>query len=197
MSKVSKIQIVSLLNSTAVLGGEVHAPELMLEVDVEGLATLRAYSMPVGAGHFDTDEEIAGQALRWTARGERESHVVVDARAVSELTERLEPLLQEVFEAFWVSGSFKELDTDAGDTVEEISSLLNIAPWSTTEGVVDAQDWLEDRKWEGVNITAHTSDEELKKLEPAVRKLGEDDGAHLYDIGYALNCRRDQLRELA
>ncbi|MGN6683564.1 MAG: hypothetical protein ACTHKD_06085 [Devosia sp.] len=182
------------LCSTAVLGGEAHFPELVIKLDDTGVVTIRALSSPTGSWRFTPDVD-RGAALIWTSSGQPESRVVIDMTSLSALIDELTPLLQQVWDSYSLYGSYKDLDDDDQGAANEVQGLLDAAEWSTSEGVVDALDWLEYRAWTDVSISLDTTDDEIASMVPGIQRLGEEDELSLYGIDRALRYRRSQLKE--
>lgn len=89
-----------------------------------------------------------------------------------------------------------KLTDQAQEAEEEIQYIIDSSEWWTEEGVFDALDWLEAIEWQGVPVSASSTDAELSALvEPLSRRAQEDHGALVYDIYYALAYRRNELQE--
>ena len=188
---MTKIQIRNLC-STAVLGGEVHCPELVITLDDTGFVTIRALSSPRGGGRFTPDVD-RGAALLWTSSRSRESHVVVDSAALSQLIDEITPFLQRLWDSYSVCDSYKDPGDDEAEAATEVQELLDAAEWSTSKGVVDALDWLEYRDWLDIPVSAGTTNDEIAAMIPTIERLGEEEGLVLYGVDAALRYRRDLL----
>ncbi len=61
---------------------------------------------------------------------------------------------------------------------------------------MNAIDWFEAEEWEGVPVTATSTNAELRAMvDPLTRAANEASGGMIYDVYYALDCRRSELQD--
>gem|GEM_PF-2461677 len=110
----------------------------------------------------------SGHEIEWTARTSGEDRVRLNEEEISGLIADTTPLLDRVHagpsletEDFTLVG---KLTADAEEAKDDIQVILDMAGWWTNDGLIDAIDWFESLDWEGVAVTASSTNTELDAM---------------------------------
>ncbi|UYQ72605.1 hypothetical protein OF122_02125 [Pelagibacterium flavum] len=180
-------------------GGDTFRAEIVLTLDADGIAILDMRSVPANSW-IENRAANSGNEIEWTARTREEGPFRPEPETIAEMIAEIAPLLAHVHadhslitEDFELVGKLTE---DAEEAEEEIQASLDWAKWRTSDGVIDAIDWFESIDWEGVAVTANSTNAELKAIvAPLTRQASDASECIVHDVYYALDYRRRQLQD--